>query len=47
MKEEDRKLSEEMIVYWTNFIKTGKPGDAGTEIWEAYTADGGYVKEFR
>lgn len=25
MTEEDQKLSDEMVTYWTNFMKTGVP----------------------
>ena len=33
---EDRKLSEEMIGYWTNFAKTGDPNGPGLPEWPRY-----------
>jgi len=33
---EDRKLSEEMMGYWTNFAKTGDPNGAGLPEWPKY-----------
>ncbi len=33
---EDRKLSEEMMGYWTNFAKTGDPNGAGLPAWPKY-----------
>ncbi len=40
LTEADRKLSEEMLSAWTDFIKTGNPG------WEPYRNDKPVVKEF-
>ncbi len=33
---EDRKLSEQMMGYWTNFAKTGDPNGPGLPAWPRY-----------
>ena len=46
MGTEDQRLSEQMVTYWTNFMKTGDPGCADGERWEAYTRENPVVKRF-
>jgi para-nitrobenzyl esterase len=38
IRPEDRKLSEQMMGYWTNFAKTGDPNGAGLPEWPKYGA---------
>ena len=45
MGEHDAKLSEDMVSYWTNFMKYGKPSKDENE-WEAYTKENKNVKVF-
>ena len=41
-EEQDQKLSREMLEYWVNFMKTGKPADA--EEWRPCTREDAFVK---
>jgi para-nitrobenzyl esterase len=36
VRPEDRKLSERMMTYWTNFAKNGDPNGAGQPVWPKY-----------
>jgi para-nitrobenzyl esterase len=38
----DRKLSDTMATYWSNFAKTGNPNGDDLAKWPAYTKDNGY-----
>ena len=39
VRPEDRKLSEEVMTYWTNFEKNGDPNSAGVPTWPKYGSD--------
>lgn len=40
MTERDAALSENMVDYWTNFMKTGDPNGGGLPRWDPYRDDG-------
>jgi para-nitrobenzyl esterase len=42
----DYKLSEDMVTYWTNFMKTGKPAGEGTKAWEPYRKENQFIRKF-
>ena len=43
--EGDRALSERMLDYWTNFMKTGDPNGNGHPLWQACDRASGFVME--
>ncbi len=45
LEKRDYELSDRMITYWTNFMKTGDPNtpDSSEEIWDKYTDAGRFI----
>ena len=43
-EEHDRKLNEDMLNYWTHFMRTGKPTDG--DDWKPCTKEEPFVKVF-
>jgi para-nitrobenzyl esterase len=41
----DRKLSDLVMTYWTNFAKTGDPNGAGVAAWPAFREDAPTVQQ--
>lgn len=46
LTEADRALSDEMIAYWSNFMKSGDPNGQGLEAWNPCTREDAFVKIF-
>jgi para-nitrobenzyl esterase len=44
--EQDRKLSSQMLDYWTNFMKNGNPNAEGLTEWQPCTKQNAFVMDF-
>jgi para-nitrobenzyl esterase len=38
LNDDQKRLSEQMLTYWTTFAKTGDPNGSGTPAWPAFTS---------
>lgn len=47
MEAADHELSEQMVTYWTDFMKYGNPNGTGEEVWSSCTKENPYVKVFQ
>lgn len=46
LTEKDRVLSNEIMDYWTNFMRSGNPNGANLLKWQTYTDEDPYIKVF-
>lgn len=46
MTDGDKELSQAIIGYWSNFMRTGNPNGDGLPDWKPCTGDSPYIKEF-
>lgn len=46
ISEKDRKFSQNIISYWTNFAKTGNPDGEGLKNWSRYSKDTDLILDF-
>ena len=42
----DRKLTDQILSYWTQFAASGNPNSPGLPEWPAFTGPDGAVMEF-